>query len=279
MTDLDLLDAWRFDRAGRLSPGIAAEYARYLTEYSHGVGPLLDATTFSLRRFMIDNTGRWAPATLAICRRAFRSFYAWAVEQTLLADSPAAGLPAVSVPETAVRVATVDVRAALMAAALTVRDRALVAVLCGSGARRGEIAALTVGDVDMKAGTILIVKSKTGKPRTAPLDPGARTALADWLDERNVSSDISTALWLTTAGTAMKPDAVKTSLRRIAERSGVTWSPHDSRRAYATEWLRRGGSETGLMAAAGWASPTMVARYTRNARQELAVSEARRLFG
>ena len=87
------------------------------------------------------------------------------------------------------------------------------------------------------------------------------------------------ALWTTRSGTPLTGHGLKTRLRKLAERAEVTWTSHDSRRGFATEWLRRGGSEVGLQAAAGWTSTAMIARYTRTHRQELALAVARRLFG
>ncbi len=97
--DSDLLAAWQFDSAGRVSGPIQREYLRYLREYSRDVGPLLSATTFGLRRYMIDRSDRWSASTLQIVRRAFRSFYSWALTAELIAENPAAGLPPIKAPE------------------------------------------------------------------------------------------------------------------------------------------------------------------------------------
>ena len=87
------------------------------------------------------------------------------------------------------------------------------------------------------------------------------------------------ALWLTQRGTALTSAGAKMTLGGVSEHAGVTFSSSDTRRAYAVNWLRMGGSETSLMAIAGWSSISMVQQYTRMNSQELAIDEARRIFG
>jgi hypothetical protein len=41
--------------------------------------PLLISTTFDLSSFMPERSGRWAPSTRQVARRAFRSFFAFAL--------------------------------------------------------------------------------------------------------------------------------------------------------------------------------------------------------
>jgi integrase len=53
--------------------------------------------------------------------------------------------------------------------------------------------------------------------------------------------------------------------------------PHQLRNTSAVRWRKKGGSPTGLMAQAGWASVDMLRRYIRAAESELAAEEADRL--
>lgn len=50
-----------------------------------------------------------------------------------------------------------------------------------------------------------------------------------------------------------------------------------ARHTFASRWLGAGGSEGGLMAAAGWSSREMVDRYSRATASERAMEESRRL--
>jgi integrase len=66
--------------------------------------------------------------------------------------------------------------------------------------------------------------------------------------------------------------------RRRATRVGVQgFHPHKLRHTAAHRWLPAGGSESGLMAMAGWTHADMLIRYTRATAAERAADEARRL--
>ncbi len=52
---------------------------------------------------------------------------------------------------------------------------------------------------------------------------------------------------------------------------------HRLRHTMAVRWLKNGGSETGLMAQAGWKSREMIGRYVNTAAEELASVEFDRL--
>ncbi|WP_448074149.1 tyrosine-type recombinase/integrase [Georgenia yuyongxinii] len=68
------------------------------------------------------------------------------------------------------------------------------------------------------------------------------------------------------------------SLRRRAKRAEVHgFRPHRLRHTAAHRWLAAGGSESGLMAIAGWTRADMLARYTRARASGHAADEARRL--
>lgn len=81
----------------------------------------------------------------------------------------------------------------------------LVLAYC-AGLRIGEIARLTLGDVDMQAGTIAIRETKFFKSRILPLSPSAMEAMGEFLNDRRE------------AGVSCNPDA------------GLFW--HDQRNRY-----------------------------------------------
>jgi len=278
-TEIDLIRLWRLDCEGRgISDLVIKHYENYLCEYRRDARPLLGSTTFDLSSFLLERSARWAPATRMYARRAFRSFFRFAVEAGALDEDPAAALKPIKVPTAPVRTPGQVERLALVDACLNVRDIAIVDVLFGTGMRRAELAALTLDDVDVVEGTIEIRKSKNGRPRTAVMDERARRAMAVWLDDRALLSPAHEELWLNELGGPLKSSGIKMVLRRVSKRSGVVFSSHDARRAFAVAWLAMGGSETGLMAVCGWSSTSMIARYVRERQTTLAVEEARRLF-
>lgn len=62
--------------------------------------------------------------------------------------------------------------------------RIAVILLYTAGLRRGELARLTLSDVDLKAGTLLIRESKFYKSRRLPLSSSAQVALREYLRAR-----------------------------------------------------------------------------------------------
>jgi integrase len=85
-------------------------------------------------------------------------------------------------------------------------------------------------------------------------------------------------LWLGHRGKLFGREGLMRSLRRRALRAGVEgFRPHRLRHTAAHRWLAAGGSESGLMAIAGWTRTDMLVRYTRARASERAAAEARRL--
>lgn len=278
-TEAELIRLWRFDCESQgLATATINHYERYLREYQRDAIPLLESTTSDLTLYLHARAERWCPATRMYVRRAFRSFFKFALEHEAVAVDPAQRIKAIKTPVSTVRTPSLEDRLALVRVCETVRDRAIIEMLFGTGMRRGELAALRLDDLNVAERTVQIAKSKNGKPRTAVMDDRAHRALLEWLEERNRNAPDHDWLWTNARGTQLKPDGLKMVARRASVRSNVKFSSHDARRAFAVEWLARGGSETGLMAVAGWSSPTMVARYIRERQSVLAIEEARRLF-
>jgi integrase len=88
------------------------------------------------------------------------------------------------------------------------------------------------------------------------------------------------ALWLTESGGGerLSYPGLRVALRACAHQAGVQgFHLHKLRHTFASRWLGAGGSEGGLMAAAGWSSRSMVDRYSRATASERALDEARSL--
>jgi integrase/recombinase XerD len=149
-----------------------------------------------------------------------------------------------------------------LTAATTLRDKALIEVLWSCGLRRSEIARLQVDDVNLGEGLIIIRTSKTGKPRIAPLSPGARHAL-----RRHLKGNPDGQVF------GMTNNAIRLCLQRLQAPSAHAW-----RRGWAVQSLRLGVSEASVRAVAGWSSGAMVGRYTRTLSSELAVDEFERAW-
>lgn len=159
------------------------------------------------------------------------------------------------------------------------RDSAVVRLMVETGMRAGEVVALTVADLDLAGGTVLVRRGKGGKARRVPVGAQTTRALDRYLRTRRSHRLAETeALWLGDRGKRWTYDALHKSLSERAAAAGVTgFRPHRLRHTAAHRWLAAGGSEGGLMAVAGWTRPEMLMRYTKARAESRAADEARRL--
>ena len=207
---------------------------------------------------------------------AVRGFHKFAVSDGLATADPAG---AVKPPSPAKRLPKAlplsDVEAILEASGaagttLALRDRALLEVLYGTGARISEAVGLDVDDLDQVDGTVLL-RGKGSKERLVPVGSYAREAVAAYLVRArpelvSVSAAASTggALFLNARGGRLSRQSAWTVLVRAAERAGVTRdvSPHTLRHSFATHLLDGGADVRVVQELLGHASVTTTQIYT-----------------
>jgi integrase len=138
---------------------------------------------------------------------------------------------------------------------------------------------MTVADTDVRSGRALVI-GKGRKPRIVAWGAQTGVALDRYLRMRRGHKLAHTeAFWLGGRNRTFGYDGLYGVLRARAEVAGIEnfQGPHQLRRTGATRWLERNGSESGLMAAAGWKNLSMVQRYTAFTRQTRAANEAQGL--
>ncbi len=148
-----------------------------------------------------------------------------------------------------------------------------------TGVRVGEVVALETRDLDLTNALVTVRRGKGGTGRVVPIGPAATLALSQYLSLRHRHRFAESAdLWLGVRGKWFGCDGLSRALRRRAQRAGIQgFHPHKLRHTAAHRWLAKGGSESGLMAMAGWARTDMLVRYTRARASQRAAKEARRL--
>lgn len=144
------------------------------------------------------------------------------------------------------------------------RDTAIVLVLLDTGMRIGELARLTVGDLDIKAGELHIAPFGTGKktkPRTVYAGKSSQRALWKYLTERG-DSHPGDPLFLAETGNPLNRYSLNDLITRLGQRAGVSkCHPHKFRHTFAIQYLRNGGDVFTLQRILGHASLEMVRRY------------------
>jgi len=161
------------------------------------------------------------------------------------------------------------------------RDKAIITTLAFTGMRRGEVAGMTLDDVDLLAGTVRIPKTKNNEVRNVKLNSEVvRAILRYHTASQDDRPEHERGLWMSAHDMSpLKPGGISQMLYRRAQAAGVGVAAHAFRRRQAGEWMARGGSESGLMTNNGWKSPTMILRYSKAKAEANAMAESERLFG
>jgi len=150
------------------------------------------------------------------------------------------------------------------------RDAVLFHLLLDLGLRVGEVAALTVDNVDLKAGEIKFYRPKVDKVQMHRLTNGLLLAMQTYMAQD--APAIGPLLrgsrkggHLTSAG--MSERAITARVRYLGQQVGIEGlSAHDLRHTWATLAARNGTPLDRLQDAGGWNSLAMPARYVEAAR-------------
>jgi len=157
-----------------------------------------------------------------------------------------------------------------------IRDAALIAILSGSGLRRGEAVALDLVDYNPSEGSLQVRKGKGGKSRMVYLPVGAVAAVDAWV---KVRGDAPGALIspVIRGGHVnirrMTDQAVMVILTKRALNAGVAdCCPHDFRRTFVTNLLTADVDVLTVSKLAGHADPMTTQKY--DLRPEVAKRQA-----
>ncbi len=204
---------------------------------------------------------------------AVRGFHKFAVLDGLATHDPAS---VVKPPSPARRLPKAlplsEVEAILEAASapgtpLSIRDRALLELLYGTGARISEAVGLDVDDIDLEIGQVLL-RGKGSKERIVPIGSYARAALASYLDDarRDLLGPTTPtgAVFLNSRGGRLSRQSAWAVLVKAAQHAGITKdvSPHTLRHSFATHLLDGGADVRVVQELLGHASVTTTQVYT-----------------
>ncbi len=204
---------------------------------------------------------------------AVRGFHKFAVREGLAVHDPAAAVrPPASAKRLPKALPLSEIEAILDAAgapgtSLALRDRALLEVLYGTGARISEAVGLDLDDLDLEEGTVLL-RGKGSKERIVPVGSYAREAVEAYVvrgrPELSGVGRGTAALFLNARGGRLSRQSAWAVLAKAAERAGVTAevSPHTLRHSFATHLLDGGADVRVVQELLGHASVTTTQVYT-----------------
>lgn len=157
----------------------------------------------------------------------------------------------------------------------TPRDKAIILVLLDTGIRASELLALDWKDVDISTGLVRIRSGKGRKSRSVIIGVKTRRALLAY--RRTSPNDSTSPLFQTVGNNRLRYHGLRSALRRVGKRAGITIGAHMLRRSFATLSLRAGINPIHLQALMGHSSLEMTRRYIQMIDDDLI--DAHREYG
>lgn len=173
------------------------------------------------------------------------------------------------------------------------RDRALLLLAYTLMARRSELVALDVENLDIHkdgSATVNFERLKTGQPSTNYLSPPIVDTVMDWLATAKIRRG-PIFVRLDVAGakkrTRLTPQSVAIVFKRITRKLALPEldpqyvSSHSARIGATHDLVEDGASDAAIMRDAGWRTTRMVGMYSRGAKakQGAMAARLRRLMG
>lgn len=270
------------DNTVRAYLGDLAHLARHLGAAEDADATLAGATLPDLRSWLAAMHGDGlSRTTLARRGAAARTFFAWAEETGRIVPNPALRLasarPASTLPTV---LSTTEVLALLELAGTRaddgdpahLRDWAAVELLYATGMRVGELAGVSVSDVDLRE-RLVRVMGKGGKERMVPFGIPAARALEAWLDRGRpalVGELTDEALLLGRRGQRVNQRQIREAVHELCRLAGVEEvAPHALRHTAATHLLSGGSDLRSVQEVLGHASLSTTQRYTHVTAERL----------
>ena len=227
-------------------------------------------TAFRQRERGDFRKGSLSNTTVAGMVRAVRSFFAWSTRQGFSDANPSADLkaPRVSrVPHSLTSSQVSKIKRELSSSDLPMaqRDRALIALMLGTGLRAAEVLALTIESVNLRDGICRVV-GKGSKVRFVGLKDSCKTALRNYVGART-----SGYVFLSVSGKPMSRTCLRELFDRLGERVGFHLHPHLLRHTFGTLMALNGCDPSHIQVIMGHADPSTTNVYIETARQQAAL--------
>ena len=226
--------------------------------------------------FLASRRGRASSAARRVS--SLKRFFQYCMRERRIAADPTLKVDA---PKRAPRfpktLSESDVEALLaapdVAAALGLRDRAMLETLYATGLRVSELVAMKIFEADLAAGVVRVL-GKGSKERLVPLGEEAVHWLRRYIEVSRkdlLRKKASDALFVTARGAGMTRQAFWHLVRRYGARAipGKRLSPHVLRHAFATHLINHGADLRVVQMLLGHADISTTQIYTHVARERL----------
>jgi site-specific recombinase XerD len=248
---------------------------RFLTErFGNDAVDLSGLTAHEVTTFVRQQAAHFQPPTSQAMTTALRGFFRFAQQRGGITTDLAAAVPSVAhwslatVPQALTPAQVQRVLASCdTTTALGRRDLAILLLLARFGLRAGEVATLTLDDIDWTTGR-LIIHGKGGRMAHFPLLPDIGTALAAYLQQDRLRGTSCRRLFMRGPAPAggLNPGAVGCVVRHALKRAGIAAAHRGShllRHSVATQMLRHGASLAEIGELLRHRSPRTTAIYAK----------------
>ena len=203
--------------------------------------PFADVSTSDVRSYLSEYqaTGNVSNVTVDNVRRIISSLFSWLEAEDLIYKSPVRRIKKIRSLQAVKPVISDESMESLRDGCKTVRDLAIVDLLCSTGMRVGELVRLNRDDIDFE-GRECIVRGKGSKERKVYFDARAKIHLLAYLVQRD---DANEALFvsLNAPHERLEVSGVELRMRSLGRDSiGQRVHPHKFRRTLATRAIDKG---------------------------------------
>ena len=207
---------------------------------------------------------------------ALRRFFSWAHGENIVPINPAADVDLINLSE--LKPKSLDNRTLRQLLRTvnrygSVRDKAVIELLVGSGLRVSELLHLCIGDIKIgkRSGKVTVRKGKRSNFREVPLTKTLRHVLGAYLDAHPQKENPDASLWLGIRGELKHRSSIFRILNKYTRLAGLpSIGPHTLRHTFAYQYLQANPDDIrGLAALLGHSNINTVMIYTQPSLEDL----------
>jgi site-specific recombinase XerD len=265
------LDHLKIER--NLSPNTVEAYRGDLALFDRYCKDIVKATQEDIVKFLKD-LEKYSPRTRnRIVFSTLASFYSYLIRIGTISISPVKGLKRAKTATNEITILTAEEIDKMLKYIvgeddiIKARNRLLINILTDTGARISEIVNLKISDIK---GNSVKILGKGNKYRTAFISPATKRKLQALIEEFKVYGEYEN-IFINQKGQVVSRTTAYNIIKQTADLVGLEKqvSPHIFRHTFATTYLARGGTESGLRELLGWSDNKMLNIYRHISLEDL----------
>ena len=207
--------------------------------------------------------------------RSLRTFFNWLEREEFIRDNPLNHLKTPKTDKKVIQALTPNEIEQLFKLCsgkntLDIRNKAILSVFLDTGLRISELTNLTLDDIDMNQGSLLIRHGKGGKQRIVHVGLKAQKIL--WKYITIYRRGYSNRLFINRNGDPLDIIGIKIMIKRLGDKAKIRVHPHKLRHTFAISFLRSGRDIFSLKYLLGHSTLQMTERYLQSLNADDAIN-------